>query len=183
MTRYIIGFLLAVGLIIIVIILIIHALSGTPQQPLNLNSYVNSGATVQYTIDSPVSAETTHHDIIINVGSAQSSIEVTQGYEGQVVTLNTYPMSTNAYAVFLKALALNGFTNGNNNPALSDERGHCALGDRYIFQVINSNSSNLERYWYSSCGTGTFQGDVSVIQQLFIDQIPDYSTVTANITL
>ncbi len=183
MTRYIVGFLLAVGLIIIVLILIIRGLTGPSQKPFNLNDYANSDVIVQYTIDSPVSAAVTHHDIIINVGNTQSSIVVTQGYEGQIVSMKTYSMSTNAYAIFLRALALNGFTDGNNNPALSDDRGHCALGDRYVYEVVNGNSNDLLRYWYTSCGTGTFQGNNLVIRQLFVAQIPDYDSLTSSITL
>ena len=184
MTRYIAGFLLALGLIIIVIILIIHGLSGssTPQ-PLNLDNDANSDITVQFTIDSPITAASTHHDITVNVGNTQSSIVITQGYDGQIDNLQTYPMSLNAYSDFLRALQINGFTLGNNSPVLAEEQGHCAIGDRFVYEVLNGSGNTLERYWSTSCNIGNFEGNIPVIQQLFEAQIPNYDSLTNNITL
>ncbi|MGH7142100.1 MAG: hypothetical protein ACREF5_01330 [Candidatus Saccharimonadales bacterium] len=183
MTRYIIGFLLSIGLIIVVIILIFRGSSAPASQPLNLDSYANTDAAVQLTVDSPVAASSTHHDIILNIDNTQATITVTQGYEGKTDTANAYPMNVNAYATFLHSLELNGFADGNNNPSLSDDRGHCALGDRYIYEVINGGGNNLERYWSTSCATGTFEGNGPVIRQLFDAQFPDYNSLTSNVTL
>ena len=183
MARYIAGFLLAVGLIIIVIILIVKGLTSSPQKVLNLDGYANTDTIVQLTIDSPVTAASNHHDIIINVGNTQASLTITQGYDQQVINTQAYPMNATAYGVFLRSLTLNGFTLGNNSPSLADEQGHCALGDRYIYEVINGQGSDLERYWYTTCGTGTFEGNISVIHQLFVAQIPDYANLTAGVSL
>lgn len=183
MARYIVGFLLAVGLIIILIVLIIKGLSSSPQKVLNLDNYANTDTTVQLTIDSPVTAASNHHDIIINVGNIQASLTITQGYNQQVINTQAYPMDNTAYGVFLSSLMLNGFTQGNNSSSLADEQGHCALGDRTIYEVINGQGSDLERYWYTTCGTGTFEGNITVIHQLFEAQIPDYANLTANISL
>ncbi|HEU4966242.1 MAG TPA: hypothetical protein VFT53_02045 [Candidatus Saccharimonadales bacterium] len=185
MARYFIGFLLAVGLIVVVVILIIKALTGTHKgpTPLDLPSYANSDVRVQLTIDSPVTSPDTHHDIILTVGSDQSSLMVTKGYDSEVVSMKNYPMTASAYGVFLKALAYNGFTKGAVDSSIADERGHCAQGDRYIYEVIDGSGNDLQRYWYSSCGTGTFKGNVSIIRSLFVKQFPDYSTQTQNISL
>ena len=183
MNRYIAGFLLVIGLILIVIILIIHGSSSSTPQPLNLNVDANTDIAVQFTIDNPISAASTHNDIIVNVGNTQSSILITKGYQGQIVSMKTYPMNVNSYAIFLRALMINGYTLGNNSSALADERGHCALGDRFIYEVLNGNGNDLERYWSTSCNTGTFLGDIPVIQQLFKTQIPDYDSLTGSITL
>jgi len=183
MARYIVGFLLAIGLIIIVIVLIVHGVSSPTRQPLNLNNDANTNTEVQFTIDSPISAASTHHDIIVNVGNTQSSIVITQGYDGQIDSLQTYPMSVNAYTIFLRALMINGFTLGNNNPALADERGHCALGDRFIYEVLSGSGSDLEHYWSTTCNLGNFLGNIPVIQQLFETQIPNYGSITNNIAL
>lgn len=185
MTRYIVGFLLAVGLIVLVIVLIIRSIVSGPTgpKPLDLTSYANSGTSVQLTIDSPVTAAANHHDIIINVGNIQATLTVTQGYDNQIVRMKSYPTGTAAYAVFLHALSRNGFTQGDSNPTDSDERGQCSLGDRYIYEVLDSSNTDMQRYWYTSCGSGTFQGSVAQIRQLFTRQIPDYSTLTAGIQL
>lgn len=185
MARYFIGFLLAVGLIVVVVILIIKALTGTHKgpTPLDLPSYANSDVRVQLTIDGPVTSPDTHNDIIMTVGSSQSSLMITKGYDSEVVSMKNYPMTTSAYAVFLKALAYNNFTKGTNDPALADERGHCAQGDRFIYEVIDGSGNDLQRYWYTTCNTGTFKGSVSAIRSLFTKQFPDYGTQTQNVNL
>lgn len=185
MARYIIGFLLAIGLIVIVIVLIVRALTGGPNgpKPLDLNSMAGTGNVMRLTIDTPVTDPSRHHDIVITVGNTQTTIQVTNGYQGVVDHQNSYPMDPSAYAVFLHALTVNGFTKGNADSSLSDERGQCALGDRYIYEALDSNGSDLERYWFTSCGSGTFQGKVSTVQQLFISQVPDYDAQTNNVQL
>jgi hypothetical protein len=183
MSRYIAAFLLAIGLIIIVIILIVHGPSTPVQQPINLNNDGNSDTTVQLSVDSPITAPSTHHDIIVNVGDSQSSLVITQGYDGQIINSKSYPMSPNAYSIFLRTLMINGFTLGNNSPAVADETGHCALGDRYTYEVIDGNGNVLQHYWSTTCNTGNFEGDIVVIQQLFQSQIPDYQTLTDTISL
>ena len=185
--RYVVAFLLAVGLIIVVIVLIIHGLvsgpSSAPNVPKNLTDYVGTGTSVQLTIDSPVASASQHKDIIINVSNYEAILTVTQGYEGEVLRSQSYPMSSNAYATFLRALNYNGFTQGNNDPALKDERGRCALGARYIYEIINSNDDSIQRYWYTSCGNGTFNGNPQSVRQLFVKQIPDYNKLTSDVHL
>ena len=185
MTRYFIGFLLAVGLIVVVVVLIIHSLTSPHKgpTPLDLPSYANSDVRVQLTIDSPVTAPTTHHDIILTVGDTQSTLLITQGYDNDITTMKNYPMTPAAYGVFLRALSLNGFTKGSTDPALANESGHCAAGDRYIYEVLDGSDNDLQRYWRSTCGTGTFTGDQAFIRQLFINQFPDYATETSSVAL
>jgi hypothetical protein len=185
MARYIFGLLLAVGLIVVVIILIVRGFSSGPQGPkaLDLNSYASSDASVQFTIDSPVTASADHRDIIITVNNTTTTIRVTKGYEGETVRTNTYPMNVSAFAVFLHALTLNGFTKGDSSPELADERGQCALGDRFMYQVIDGNGKNLERYWHTSCDSGTFKGNALTIRRLFVAQVPDYDDQTTDVSL
>lgn len=186
MTRYIVGFLLALGLIIVVIVLIIRGLSGGPKQApsqVDLSSYATTGTTVQLTIDSPVTAPDNHRDIIINIGNNQSTLRVTKGYDGETVRRQAYPMTTSAYDVFLRSINAYGFTDGNNDPNLSDERGHCSLGDRYIFEIIDEDGSDTQHYWHTTCNSGTFKGNVDAIKQLFVAQIPDYGQLTGDVNL
>jgi hypothetical protein len=185
--RYIAAFLLAVGLIIVVIILIIHGLlsgpSVAPSVPKSLTDYVGTSTSVQFTIDSPVASADQHKDVIINVSNYQATLTVTQGYEGQVLRSQSYPMSSNSFATFLSALNYNGFTQGNSDPALKDERGHCALGARYVYEILDSNGDDIQHYWYTSCGSGTFSGNAAAIQQLFINQITNYNKLTNDVRL
>lgn len=185
--KYVAAFLLAIGLIVVVIILIVHGLtsgpSNSPAVPKKLTDYVGTSTAMQFTIDSPVTSTEKHEDVIINVSNYQATLTITQGYEGQVISSQSYPMSSEAYGIFLRALDYNGFTQGNNDPALKDERGRCALGDRFIYEIIDGSGDDVQRYWYTTCNNGTFQGDVHVIRQLFVNQIPDYSKLTANVQL
>ena len=184
--RYIAGFLLAVGLIIVVIFLIIRGLAtgpsaSSPNVPANLSNYVGTSTAMQFTIDSLVASNDTHYDIVINVSNYQATLTVTQGYDGQVLRTQSYPMTSSSYAVFLRALEFNGFTQGNTDPSLKDERGRCALGNRYIYEIIDGNGNDIQRFWYTSCGSGTFNGSVAAVRQLFTAQIPDYSKLTSDI--
>ncbi|SRR5260221_1192282 len=187
MTRYIAAFLLAVGLIVLVIILIVRSItsgpSSSPTQVINLNSYDTTDTKVQLIIDGPVSANATHRDIVITVGMDQANIQVTKGYNNEVLRQQSYATGTDAYAAFLHALKVSGFTSGNSDPALKDERGQCALRDRFIYKVIDGAGNNLQRYWYTSCGNGTFAGDATTIRRLFVLQIPDYSKLTSDVVL
>lgn len=185
MAKYFVGFLLAIGLIVLVVVLIIRALTSPHKgpTPLDLPSYATSDVRMQLTIDSPITAPATHNDIILTVGDVQSTLIVTQGYDDSIIDLKNYPMTSSAYGVFLKAIALNGFTKGNSNPALADEKGHCASGDRVIYEVLDANGNDLQRYWSSSCGAGTFSGNIAAIRQLFVKQFPDYATQTEKVNL
>lgn len=186
--RYIIGFVAAVGIIALVIVLIVRSILSSPSntpthQPIDLPSYATTLNTVQLTIDAPEVAPDKHHDVIITVGQNQSTIKVTNGYNGNVIRQQTYPMTTSSYAVFLRALYINGFTQGDNNPANKDERGQCALGTRYIYEVIDAFGTTQQHYWRTTCGTGTFNGTYATILRLFELQIPDFSKQTTGIVL
>ncbi len=187
MNRYIVGFLATVGIIVLIIILIVRSLvSGPSSNPVaqnDLTSYAGTSTTVQYTIDSPVTSAQTHHDIFISIGNYQAALTVTEGYDGSVVRTQSYPMSTSSYATFLRALKYNGFDQGDNSTSNADERGQCALGDRFIYQVIDSSGNDIQRYWSTTCGTGTFHGSASTIRTLFQKQIPDYNKLTSDIPL
>jgi hypothetical protein len=185
MARYFVGFLLAVGLIVVVVVLIIRGLLTPHKAPtaLDLPSYAETDTKVQLTIDTPVTDPDHHNDVVMTIGNTASSLMVTKGYDGDTVRIKTYPMTTSAYEVFLRALNYNGFTKGSNDPSLKDERGHCATGQRYIYQIIDGSGSDLQRYWHSSCGQGTFGGNVDIIRHLFMTQFPDFSTQTNDIQL
>jgi hypothetical protein len=179
--RYVIGFLVTIGLIILVIMLLFRGGSDVPEAPAkaDLTSYSDSStAVVQYTVDSPVTAAEDHFTTQITVGKDEARITIFQGYDGQVVRSQAYPTGQNAYAVFLHSLKNAGFTLGNDSEELRDERGYCPTGSRYIYEVVDG-SSTKSRYWSTSCKVGTFKGNKSTIKTLFEDQIPDYGKVTS----
>ena len=186
--RYFIGFLLAVGMIVLVFILLLRGFSGgggdkpkTPQ--VMLRDYATTTTEVQYTQDGPVTADELHQGVRITVGQTESRIEVYQGYQNNVIRSKNYPNNQASYTEFLSALQLLGFNKGNKDPKKTDERGFCPDGSRYIFQIID-NGNDIQRYWATSCGgQGNYAGAIGRVRSLFRQQIPDYNDLTSDLTL
>lgn len=183
--RYFISFLVALGLLFLVIFLLFHGGSkpATPQLTAQaLPGYATTDAQAVMTIDGPVNAVQNHKQIRITVSRDNVTYEQLQGYSGDVVQTQQYPNTEDAYATFLITLARAGYTRGDNNPKARDERGFCPLGDRYIFQFTQDNN-DLERYWTTSCGgPKTYQGPLGLTIKLFQLQVPNYSDLTHNIS-
>ena len=183
--RYYIGFLIAAGLIILLIFLLFRG-GGKPNVPVTpktLVSYANTNAQASLTIDGPVNADQLHQQVRITVDNTEVTFEQIQGYNGSVVSQQQFSGNQNAFDVFLHALDYAGFTNGNTSKALSDERGYCALGDRYIFE-LSQNGNNIERYWATSCGKPkTYLGNLNLTLNLFQAQVPGYSDLVQNVRL
>jgi len=182
--RYFFGFLAAVGLIVVVFILILKGFGGhgTPKNQINLLDYANTQTEVQMTVDGPINASQDHRGYQITVGRDTASIQTTTGYQGSVIQAQTYANNATAYANFLRALQLLNFTKGNPDPAKADERGACPSGRRYVFEIVTADQDS-ERYWSTSCGGGTFQGNTALVRQLFNKQIPDYERIVSKIQL
>ncbi len=176
--RYFFGFLAAIGLIVVVFILILRGFSGkAPQNQINLLDYTTSDTVMRLTVDGPVNAETLHQSYRITVGRQDVTVEMLEGYEGQVVKTETLENTEESYAHFLRALQLLGYTKGNTDPNKGDERGSCPDGDRYIYEIISHNQK-VERFWSTSCGGGTFSGNTFQVRSLFARQVPDFGQFT-----
>lgn len=184
--RYFVGFAVAIGLLILVILLIVHPGGGSkvPQTQTPLTSYANTGTVVRLTVDGPINAPQNHRQAQITVGKDATTFEIFQGYDGNSLRTQSYPMSEAAYNSFLHALQLAGFTKGNDDKSLKDERGQCAEGNRYIYEVIQGGS-DIERYWSTSCGrgSGSFQGSAGLVRDLFRAQVPNFSQAAGDVDL
>jgi hypothetical protein len=180
--RYILSFLFILGLVILAFILVFTSFShsGTPIKPSQpLVSYADTATQVEVTIDGPINADQLHYELQMTVGTNLSQINLEKGYQGVIVNSASYTNNASSYAEFLRALDLAGFAKGNKNPKSdNDPRGFCANGNRYTYQIVNSNGNDIENFWSTSCGgQGTFEGVPGAILNLFIAQIPDYGTV------
>ncbi|MFA5004277.1 MAG: hypothetical protein WC498_03325 [Candidatus Saccharimonadales bacterium] len=186
--RYFLGILIGLGLVVLVIVLIVKSLGSGKHEVLrqiDLPSYAGTNAVAQLVIDAPINADQTHRTVKISVSQSQTEIDIIQGYQGNVVNSQTFPNSQPGFAVFLKALQNYGFNKGNSDPTKGDERGVCAIGDRYIYS-LTSGGGTVMRYWSTSCGgQGTFGGRADVIRRLFLRQIPEQqlTQLTGNIPL
>lgn len=184
MRRYLLGFIAVFGLIILLIILIFHGGGGKPKPtPRTLDSYATTDAQVRLTIDGPINADQEHEQVQIIVSNTSAVYQQIQGYQGNVVNQKTYANNVNSYTNFLAALGHAGFTRGTNNPALKNETGYCPLGSRYIYE-LQQDGQDIERFWSTTCGSpSTYGGNASLTLNLFEAQIPDFSTLTENLSI
>ncbi len=185
--RYFVTFLIIIGLIILGIILLIRAIFGggepAPQPKDELISYARTNKVMRLTIDGPVNYQAEHRRIIISVGSNENEIRVMQGYQSDVIRRQSFANNPEAYASFLKAIDRLGYTRGNDDEALADERGYCPQGSRYIFEIVDGNASE-QRFWSTTCdGPATFEGRGETIIDLFQAQIPGYSQLTTDLPI
>jgi hypothetical protein len=183
MMRYFVGFIIALGLIVLLIILIFSG-GGKPKVPTTskpLDSYAFTDATAEMTVDAPVNAPELHQQVKVIVSNTSIVYEEIKGYNGQVVNLQTFGSSVNAFAAFLHALDVAGFTKGDTDPDHADARGYCPLGDRYIFE-LKQDGKTIEHFWATTCRKPqTYQGDALVTAQLFRAQVPNYEDLTKDI--
>lgn len=183
--RYILGFLISVGLLILVFVMIFRGGSdpAAPDAPKQLVDYANTNVTVQLTEDYPINADQMHRQLTTKVGRDVTTFTVESGYQGTVLREKSYNNNPTSYANFLRALQLAGFNIANKDKTLQDERGFCPLGRRYVME-IKDNQRTVQRLWSTSCGNiGSFQGKISTVQKLFRSQVPEYNQLTRGVQL
>lgn len=185
-TRYFLGFIIAIGLLILVIVLLFRG-GGKPQEVANtdkpLTSYSNTDADVRMTIQGPIVADQDYRQVEIIVDRDNVNYAQIKGYNGDVIQRQQFANNEAAYSNFLYALARAGFTQGDKSEALSNEKGRCPLGRRYVFE-LRQGGETLQRFWATSCGgVKSYKGNMSLTITLFQAQVPDYSRLTGNVNL
>lgn len=178
--RYILGILATIGLVIIILVLLLRGGGdGSPApKTLNLIDYAKSDSAAHLLIDGPINANQDHQQIKIDVDADAVTYTLYNGYEGDIITRQTYPSNQDSYTNFLYALQHQGFTEGNNDSKLKDERGYCPLGERKIYSFTDG-SDELMRYWSTGCNIKTFRGNINQVMTLFRRQVPDYSKLVS----
>lgn len=187
--KYFIGFFVTIFLIIVLIVLLF---GGGKKQTTELDNgqkiktlqdIADTDSAVRMVIAGNVRADQTYREIHITSSREGNNLEVIQGYEGNVIKSQGYSNNQNAYDTFLRSLQFAGYMQGDNDKKLADDRGHCPLGQRYIFEIIE-NSKIVQRYWTSDCGNSaphTFLGKTYLVKDLFQMQIPDYDELTSDV--
>lgn len=173
--KYFLGFLVSIGLIVLVVVLVVRGFSGDnsskDKNQTVLSDYAGTDAVVQMTIDGPIVADQDHRAYRITVGRSQVTVEALKGYQYENIENKFFTNNQEAYNNFLRALDLAGFTKGNTKFKGADPRGVCAGGQRYIFKILNG-ASEVQNYWTTSCKGGNFKGNAAQIRQLFNKQVP-----------
>jgi hypothetical protein len=181
--RYYIGFLIAIGLSIVLILLLFAGGGKSKAVTVKpLTSYANTDAVLSITIDGPINADSVHQSLTMSVSSTQALIQSFQGYDRSLTGSQSYPNNQNAFYAFLSAMQIAGFTLGNSNPALANDTGLCPESSRYDYR-ITQDGKQIEHYWSTACGTATYKGNTASTMQLFEAQFPDYGTFTGNLSI
>lgn len=180
--RYVLGFLVAIGLIVLILVLLFSGPSKPTKVPKPLTSYVSNGV-VEMDIYGPIVAPQNHNELNISIDQYSATYNLLQGYDGNVISTKIYPNSANSFKAFLAALNFSGFNSGSKNSNISS-LGYCSDGDVYTFKLMN-NGSTVFSYWQTDCsGTPkTFEGSLNQTINLFELQIPDYGTLTSGANL
>lgn len=178
-----------VGLIALILLFAIIFGGGKKPTPINplkpLPDYANTTATVSFTTDGLINGDELHRQIRITVGPDSRTLDIIQGYSGQVIRTKDFYNTQDAYSVFLKALNNEGFlANDLKAKVPADSSGQCPLGFRYVFS-LDQDGGNLFNSWTSSCGpsVGNSKASLDAITTLFQNQIPDYSLRTEDVNL
>lgn len=185
--KYFFGFLVSLGLIILVFILVLRGFSGGPGETDKdpLADYSTSDTLVRLTVDGRIISDQEHRAYQITIGRSEVRLEALRGYEYETIMTKTYENNQESYYSFLRALDIAGFDKGNDDDANDDERGVCADGQRFVYEIIDGTSQE-QRYWSTSCGGGgTFKGNAAAVRLLFEKQIPakDYSKTIGRVQL
>lgn len=175
--RYVFGLLIGIFLLVLVFFLIIRAFGGNgPKVEVFLPDYAQTETVVRMTVEGRVNVDQDHRVARVTIGRSTNTMRLMQGYQGRVLETKSYPSNEAAYATFLRALQLQGYTRGDDNPNRDDSRGFCPTGRIYTFDIITGGDT-VQSFWTTSCGGGTFAGNTAVVRQLFRAQIPDYTRV------
>ena len=187
--KYLLGLLASVALIVLVLVLVFRSFSAGPtlENKDPLTDYAATNAIVTMTVDGPVTSEQQHVAYRISVGRSEARIETLKGYGYEVTDTKSYTNNQESFYAFLRALDLAGFTKGDEDVSeqARDERGVCATGRRFVFE-LTSGTSEIQRYWSTTCRKfGTFKGSATAVRQLFSRQIPDpdFSRLTSPLGL
>lgn len=147
----------------------------------NLTELADEGrGTVEFNMEGPINAQEDHRTIRMTVNSNVRLIEIISGYEGQVISSQSYANNGEAYSEFLAALTRAGFNRERTRDDISSDA-VCPTGNRTHYRVIDGDVK--QNSWSASCVDGTFNGNVSLTQRLFQAQFPNYSQITSGISM
>lgn len=182
--------LVGIGIIVMIVAVIMLIFSPEPETTqqagpaqTSLTDYVDTAARTVYEVEGELNAEEDRRTIRISVDRSLRRIEVLNGYNQTVSKSQEFPNTQSAYDEFLHGLQNAGFDR-EKETEVTDEKGVCPLGKRYIYQV-QEFGDNLIRLWSTSCNKtdGTFAGNANLVRRLFEKQIPEYRDYVRDVNL
>lgn len=155
--------------------------TSSAKKPIALTDYINDHSMVRMTINGRINSNEMHRVIQISVAQNETTINVFQGYEQNILKAQRYSNNFGSYDNFIHALYLAGFAKTRSN-RLPSELGVCPLGFRYVYELFDNNKQLL-RTWSATCNGGTYGGNANLTLDLFQRQIPNYGALTNNVQL
>lgn len=144
-----------------------------------------SGRAVSMTVRGPIVADEDFRSYRVTISSNQRQFEAFKGYLNTVISQQALSNNTAAYDEFVHALDKANLTSG--KPFEGDKNntlGICATGKVYEFALLNAGAIE-STFWTSTCSgsPGSLKGNVAQVSRLFLSQIPDGTTIEANLNL
>jgi hypothetical protein len=177
-----------IGIILIMTLIFGHGSKNSPKkaqsntQSVNLNDYADINSKVVLTDDGRINGDDIHRSVRFTITPAERTIELVQGYEGNVIKTERFPNNSKAYDNFMRALARSGY--GQVRPGVAtDERGLCPMGQRYIYEVYDEDNTRVSRTWGTSCAKGTSVASSGSVLILFQAQFADYPAFMSGVNL
>lgn len=144
----------------------------------NILNYIDRDSKVIAITDGPINGDDAHRAIRVTIDRNTRTIDVIQGYQGNVIVSKSYPNNQKAYNDFMHALSRANYGKPRKT-TFTTEKGICATGRRYVFEVLDNNKS-VSRTWTAGCAKGNTLAEPSRVTALFRQQITDYEAVIKN---
>jgi hypothetical protein len=187
--KYVLGVFGIIILAIVAVVLISTTTSnrsnsvqeGEPR--VNVEEFANKTATFSQTSQGKIVGLDDFRAIRVTVSPSERRVQILKGYDNAVEKEQIFTNTQAAYDVFVRALDNAGYSLERNS-ANEELRGSCPLGRRYLYELQENNNQVLS-LWSSSCGRseGNFGGNSQLVQQIFKNQIPLYSTFVRGVRL
>ena len=160
--------------------------NSTPTVSLS-ETFASAGGTdavVTFQTDGVINGNDQHRQIQISVSKTSRTLTVFQGYQGSVLSTQSFSNNDSAFQGFLNAIYGAGFTNTKSNSTQTNIAGACPLGNRFIYSSKNISGAPAS-LWAATCGNkiGTFGGNVTTVNTLFRSQIPNYNSLVSGVNL
>ncbi len=184
-------YLLGVAAVVVIAVLAIIFISSpkksannakTSSSAIKLTDYIQKNSQVSFTTQGRIVGDDQYRELKITVSPNERVIEVLDGYNETTDRNLSYANNRAAYDVFIHSIDNAGYLT-KRSTSLTSEKGVCALGNRYIFD-LSSDSKQIVRRWSTNCGgQGSFGGSSSTIRELFQAQITDYNNFISGVSL
>lgn len=185
--------LIAVAVAIAVLVSVGRAIFGgnttsqTSKTDIGQESLLNTAVdrSVRMTVRGPLVANEDFRSYQVAIDSSSRRLTTYKGYVDETLNNVSLNNNTRAYEEFVYALNRANLMKGTElDGDKNDTRGICATGRVYEFEVLQG-SSVIKRLWTSTCrgSQGSLKANVTQMQKLFTDQIPDSRKTLSEINL